>query len=56
MVQCDPGSGNRMIDGESDDAFAFGMKVGERLLNHFLSTGKKLPIAEAVEAVKSDGN
>jgi hypothetical protein len=48
--------GNRMIDGESDDAFAFGMKVGERLLNHFLRKGKKLPIAEAVEAVKSDGN
>lgn len=44
--------GNRILGDESDDAFAFEMKVGEMLLNHFLTTGKKLPIAEAIEAVK----
>jgi hypothetical protein len=48
--------GNRMLGSETDDAFAFEMKVGEMLLNHFLTTGKKLPIAEAVEAVKLSGN
>ena len=39
--------GNRILDSGTDDAFAFEMKVGEKLLNHFLATGKKLPIAEA---------
>ena len=48
--------GNRMIDGEDDDTFASEMRVGEMLLNHFLTTGKKLPIAEAIEAVKLGGN
>jgi hypothetical protein len=48
--------GNRILGGETDDAFAFEMKVGEMLLNHFLTTGKKLLIAEAVEAVKLHGN
>ena len=48
--------GNRMLDGEDDDAFASGMRVGEMLLNHFLKTGKKLPIAEAIETVKLSGN
>jgi hypothetical protein len=48
--------GNRILDAEADDAFAFEMKVGEMLLNHFLTTGKKLPIAEAVEAVKLSGH
>ena len=45
--------GNRMLGSETDDGFAFDMQVGERLLNHFLTTGRKLPFAEAVEAVKS---
>ncbi len=48
--------GNRILGGEADDAFAFEMRVGEMLLNHFLTTGKKLPIAEAIEAVKLGGN
>jgi hypothetical protein len=47
--------GNRMLGAEADDAFAFEMRVGEMLLNHFLTTGKKLPIAEAIEAVKLAG-
>ena len=47
--------GNRILGGEADDAFAFEMRVGEMLLNHFLTTGKKLPIAEAIEAVKRGG-
>ena len=44
--------GNRMLDNEDDDAFAFEMRVGEKLLNHFLATGEKLPFAEAIDAVK----
>ena len=44
--------GNRMLGSETDDGFAFEMRVGEKLLNHFLATGKKLPFAEAVETVK----
>ena len=47
--------GNRILGDETDDTFAFEMRVGEMLLNHFLTTGKKLPIAEAIEAVKQAG-
>ena len=47
--------GNRILGDEADDVFAFEMRVGEMLLNHFLTTGKKLPIAEAIEAVKLAG-
>lgn len=47
--------GNRILGDETDDAFTFEMRVGEMLLNHFLTTGKKLPIAEAIEAVKLAG-
>jgi len=48
--------GNRLLDTETDNAFAFELKVGEMLLNHFLTTGKKLPSAEAIEAIKLGGN
>lgn len=48
--------GNRILDGEGDGAFAYEMKVGEILLNHFLTTGKKLPIAEAIEVAKLSGD
>ena len=41
---------------EAKDAFAFEMKVGETLLNHFLTTGEKLAIADAVEAVQLHGS
>ena len=44
--------GNQLLSEKTDEAFAFEMKVGEMLLNHFLTTGKKLPIMEAIEAVK----
>lgn len=48
--------GNLMLGGEADDAFAFEMRVGEMLLTHFLTTGKMLPIARAIEAVSRAGD
>lgn len=44
--------GNRLLDGQGDEAFAFEMRMGEAMLNHYLTTGKRLPIAEAVEQAK----
>lgn len=39
--------GNRSLDGMAD-SFSFEMRMGEAMLNHYLSTGKQLPMQEAV--------
>ena len=44
--------GNRVLDGQGDSAFAFEMRMGEAMLNHYLTTGERLPITEALEAAK----
>jgi hypothetical protein len=44
--------GSRLLEGQGDEAFAFELRMGEAMLNHYLTTGKRLPIAEAIEAAK----
>lgn len=47
--------GNRLLDEATGEAFETEMRLGETLLNHFLATGERLPVVEAVEAMKRGG-
>lgn len=38
--------GNQLLDSMAD-SFSFEMRMGEAMLNHYLSTGKRLPFVEA---------
>jgi hypothetical protein len=40
--------GNQAVDGLAS-AFAFEMRMGEAMLNHYLATGRRLPLDKAVE-------
>ncbi|CAE6761264.1 hypothetical protein [Nitrospira defluvii] len=44
--------GNRILDGITD-TFVFEMRMGEAMLNHYLTTGKRLPLKDAVARAKS---
>jgi hypothetical protein len=39
--------GNRALD-KMAESFSFEMRMGEAMLNHYLTTGKRLPLADAV--------
>ncbi len=39
--------GNRLLDNMAD-SFAFEMRLGEAMLNHYLTTGNRLPMKDAV--------
>ncbi len=39
--------GNQLLDGMGE-GFSFEMRMGEAMLNHYLTTGKKLPWQDAV--------
>lgn len=47
--------GNQALNEASIENFVFEMKMGEAMLNHYLATGKRLPMAEAVEAARKEG-
>lgn len=40
--------GNQLLNAASDASFVFEMKMGETMLNHYLTTGKMMPLADAV--------
>ena len=40
--------GTRLLNGLTYDGFQFEMRIGEAMLNHYLTTGKRLPLKEAV--------
>lgn len=39
--------GNQSLDSMAD-GFSFEMRMGEAMLNHYLTTGKRLPLQDAV--------
>jgi hypothetical protein len=47
--------GNRFLDAMPDEAFPLEMKRGEAMLNHFLRTGQRLPLGEALARAKASG-
>jgi hypothetical protein len=47
--------GNQLLNTSSDASFVFEMKMGEAMLNHYLTTGKMMPLAEAVAAAQKSG-
>jgi len=44
--------GNQMLNPASDASFVLEMKMGEAMLNHYLTTGKRMPLADAVAAAR----
>ena len=46
--------GNQMLSKESDENFAFDMRMGEAMLNHFLLTGQRMPLSDAVAAARQE--
>jgi len=46
--------GNEAL-GRAGDRFSFEMRMGEAMLNHYLTTGKRLPLQEAVALASKQG-
>jgi hypothetical protein len=44
--------GNQALDAQGDESLVFEMRLGEVMLNHFLATGKPLPLNDAIAAAK----
>jgi len=48
--------GNEFIKNQrNSDSFAFEMRMGEAMLNHYVTTGKQLPLKEAAAAASRPG-
>ncbi len=47
--------GNQVLNTASDESFSFEMRMGEAMLNHFLATGQRMPLADAVAAAQKAG-
>lgn len=44
--------GNRLFETLTDESFVTEMRMGEAMLNHYLSTGVRLPLSEAIATVR----
>jgi hypothetical protein len=44
--------GNQLLD-KMADSFSFEMRMGEAMLNHYLITGKRLPLQDAVAILRN---
>lgn len=48
-------AGNRSIDAQNNERFVLGLRAGEVMLNHFLTTGTRLPFSEALAKAHEAG-
>jgi hypothetical protein len=48
--------GNRFLDTMADETFSLEMKTGEAMLNHFLATGRRLPLEDAAARARGAGH